>query len=86
MTTEKEQASKEREAFRLVIDHHKNHTTENGLRYVFQRFIEEAGIAEASEMATEVPPGLGNPGRMDLYIHNTCIEFKTSILMRKPTG
>ena len=37
-------------------------------------------------MATEVPPGLGNPGRMDLYIHNTCIEFKTSILMRKPTG
>ncbi len=31
-------------------------------------------------MSTEEPPGLGKPGRMDLYIHNTCIEFKTSIL------
>ena len=26
------------------------------------------------------PPGIGNPGRMDLYVHNTCIEFKTDIL------
>ena len=31
-------------------------------------------------MTTERPPGVGNPGRMDLYVHNTCIEFKTNIL------
>ena len=31
-------------------------------------------------MSTEAPPGAGNPGRMDLYVHNTCIEFKTNIL------
>ena len=31
-------------------------------------------------MTTEVPPGGGNAGRMDLYVHNTCIEFKRDIL------
>ncbi len=31
-------------------------------------------------MSTEGPPGIGNPGRMDLYVHNTCIEFKTNIV------
>lgn len=31
-------------------------------------------------MTTEVPPGIGNAGRMDLYAHNTCIELKRDIL------
>ena len=75
MTTEKEQ-----EAFGLVIEHHKNSTSENDIRYAFQRFMEMAAIATASEMSTEGPPGTGNPGRMDLYIHNTCIEFKKFIV------
>ena len=75
MTTEKEQ-----EAFDLVIEHHKNAASENDIRYAFQRFMETAGIAAASEMSTEGPPGTGNPGRMDLYIHNTCIEFKKFIV------
>ena len=70
----------EQEALALVIERHNNPTSENDIRYAFQRFTETAGIATASEMSTEGPPGLGNPGRMDLYIHNTCIEFKTSIL------
>ena len=75
MTTEKEQ-----EAFGLVIENHKNATSENDIRYAFQRFMEMAAIAAASEMSTEGPPGTGNPGRMDLYIHNTCIEFKKFIV------
>ena len=75
MTTEKEQ-----EAFGLVIEHHKNGASENDIRYAFQRFMEMAAIATASEMSTEGPPGTGNPGRMDLYIHNTCIEFKKFIV------
>ena len=80
MTTEKEREAKEQEAFGLVIGHHNNTASENNIRYAFQRFMETAGIAAASEMSTEGPPGAGNPGRMDLYIHNTCIEFKKFIV------
>ncbi len=73
MTTTQEQ-----DAFALVIMHHKSGASENDIRYAFQRFMEIAGITSASEMSTEGPPGIGNPGRMDLYVHNTCIEFKTN--------
>ena len=75
MTTEKEQ-----EAFGFVIDRHKNAASENDIRTAFQRFMETADLAAASEMTTEVPPGDENSGRMDLYIHNTCIEFKKFIV------
>ena len=72
--------SKEQEAFGLVVGRHKSSASENDIRNAFQRFMETAGVAAASEMTTERPPGVGNPGRMDLYVHNTCIEFKTNIL------
>ena len=72
--------SKEQEAFGLVVGHQKSNSPENEIRYTFQRFMEISGVATSSEMSTERPPGVGNPGRMDLYIHNTCIEFKTEIL------
>ena len=75
MTTNKEQ-----EAFSLVVQHHENAASENDIRFAFQRFMEMADIATATEMSTEAPPGVGNPGRMDLYVHNTCVEFKTHIL------
>ena len=72
--------SKEQEAFGLVVERQKSSASENDIRTAFQRFMETAGVAAASEMTTERPPGVGNPGRMDLYVHNTCIEFKTNIL------
>ena len=72
--------SKEQEAFGLVVERHKSSASENDIRNAFQRFMETAGVAAASEMTTERPPGVGNSGRMDLYVHNTCIEFKTNIL------
>ncbi len=75
MTTEQEQ-----EAFGLVVNRHQSGASENDIRTAFLRFAERAGVAEASEMSTEGPPGIGNPGRMDLYVHNTCIEFKTNIV------
>ena len=75
MATEKEQ-----ETFSLVIDRHRSGDTENDIRLAFIRFMETAGVAGLADMATEGPPGIGNPGRMDLYVHNTCIEFKTDIL------
>ena len=72
--------SNEQEAFSLVIERQANGASENDIRYAFQRFMEIARVATAAEMSTEGPPGLGNPGRMDLYVHNTCIEFKPNIL------
>ncbi|MDE2787656.1 MAG: N-6 DNA methylase [Chloroflexota bacterium] len=75
MATEKEQ-----ETFGLVIDRHRSGDTENDIRLAFIRFMETAGIADLPDMATEGPPGVGHAGRMDLYVHNTCIEFKTDIL------
>ena len=75
MTTEKEQ-----EAFNLVVERHQSGASENDIRTAFQRFAETAGVAALAEMTTEVPPGVGNTGRMDLYVHNTCIEFKRDIL------
>ena len=70
----------EQEAFSLVIERQKSGASESDIRFAFQRFMEIAGVAPASEMSTEAPPGVGNPGRMDLYVHNTCIEFKSNIL------
>ena len=75
MTTEKEQ-----EVFGLVIERHKTSASENDIRAAFQRFMETAGVATLAETTTEGPPGIGNPGRMDLYVHNTCIEFKKDIV------
>ena len=69
----------EREAFGLVVERHRLGASENDIRAAFQRFMETACVATLAEQATEVPPGIGNPGRMDLYVHNTCIEFKTHI-------
>ena len=70
----------EQDAFSLVIQRHKEAASENDIRYAVQRFIETAGIAGASAMTTEGRPGVDNTGRMDLYLHNTCIEFKRMIV------
>ena len=75
MTTEKEQ-----EAFNLVIERYRTGASENDIRAAFQDFMQTARIATLAEMKTEAPPGAGHAGRMDLYVHNTCIEFKTDIL------
>ena len=72
--------NKEIEAFGLIIERQKTGASENDIRAAFQRFIETAGVATMDEMTTEVPPGIGSAGRMDLYVHNTCIEFKRDIL------
>ena len=70
----------ERDAFNLVVERHQLGASENDIRAAFQRFMETAGVAPLAEQTTEGPPGVGNPGRMDLYVHNTCIEFKTNIV------
>ena len=75
MTTDEEQ-----EAFGLVVQRQKSGASENDIRAAFQRFMETASIVALAEATTEGPPGIGNPGRMDLYVHNTCVEFKKDIV------
>ena len=70
----------EQEAFSRVIERQKSNASENDIRYAFMTFMQVAGVAGHDDMKTEAPPGIGNSGRMDLYVHNTCIEFKTNIL------
>ena len=72
MTTDKEQ-----QAFGLVVERQRRGASENDIRAAFQRFMETASIAALAESTTEAPPGVGNPGRMDLYVHNTCEEEGT---------
>ena len=72
--------AREHDAFNLVVERHQLGASENDIRAAFQRFLETAEVATLAEQTTEGPPGIGNPGRMDLYVHNTCIEFKTSIV------
>ena len=74
------EADPEVDAFELIMNHHNSGSSENDVRYAFQRFLEAAGIAAAEEMRTEAPPGQSGGGRMDLYVHNTCIEFKRDIM------
>ena len=87
MSTEKGQ-----EAFSLVIERHKEGSesnyrkgSENDIRTAFQRFMEAASVAPMADTKTEIRPGMGK-GRMDLYVYNTCIEFKRDILQRGAIG
>ena len=66
--------------FSRVIERQKAGVSENDIRLSFVTFMVTAELATLDEMSTEAPPGAGNPGRMDLYVHNTCIEFKPNIL------
>ena len=75
MTTAKEQ-----EAFGLVIEHHQSGASENDIRYSFQRFLETVDLAAATEMPTEVQPGQGNSGKMDLYVHFLSSSKPTSCI------
>ena len=72
--------STEQDAFGLIIERRKSGASENDIRAAFQHFAATAGVATLAEMTTEVPPGIGGAGRMDLYVHNTCVEFKRDIL------
>ena len=72
--------TEEYEAFGEILNRHKNGDSENDIRTAFQFFLEKADIASLSDMSTEYPPGPFTRDRMDLYLHNTCIEFKKDII------
>ena len=70
----------EQEAFKLVLRHHNAGAPESDVRIAFIAFLEKTGIAGLDEMYTERPPGPFSRDRVDLYVHNTCIEFKKDIM------
>ena len=73
-------SNSELDAFALVIKHYRDGSSESDIRGAFQNFLDKADVASWADMSTEAPPGPDGHGRMDLYIHNTCIEFKKEIL------
>ena len=72
----------EQEAFALVIERHQGGNAEESIATAFQVFMDKAGIAPLSAMTAQARPGPEGSGRMDLYVYNTCIEFKKDILTR----
>ena len=69
----------EYEAFEQVVFRHRVGGSESDIRIAFILFMEKAGIASHSEMTTESPAG-HSLDRVDLYVYNTCIEFKKDII------
>ena len=72
MTTDKEQ-----EAFSLVVERHKNGSSENDIRTAFQRFMETAGIAAALDR-----PGRSVAEVLDLqgWLRENQVEVGLSLL------
>ena len=73
--------TREQEAFATVIERHNSGVAEENIATAFQVFMAEAGIAPHSAMTAQERPGPDGKGRMDLYVYNTCIEFKKDILV-----
>ena len=44
-------ADQEQEAISLLVQHHNDSKPENDIRYTFQRFMEAADVAAASDMS-----------------------------------
>ena len=70
----------ERDAFQEVITRHQMGRSENDIRTAFLFFLEKAGVAALGDMRTEDRPAPSSNTRYDLYVHNTCIEFKRDII------
>ena len=80
VTEEQEGFRVVQEAFQVVIDRHRSGVPEENIATAFQFFLEKAGVAPLSHMTAQERPGPEGSGRMDLYVYNTCIEFKKDII------
>ena len=72
--------TEEYEAFGEILNRHKNGDSENDIRTAFQFFLEKARNSVSERHVHRVPSGTVTRDRMDLYLHNTCIEFKKDII------
>ena len=64
-----------------LLERHRLGASENDIRSAFRDFLVRTGIAaDESEIVTETRPAADSRSKVDLYLRNTYVEFKRSIL------
>ena len=64
-----------------LLERHGQGASENDIRSAFRDFLVRTGIAnDESEIVTETRPAADSRNKVDLYLRNTYVEFKRSIL------
>ena len=70
-----------REYLSKLLDRHHQGASENDIRSAFRDFLVRTGIADdESEIVTETRPAADSRNKVDLYLRNTYVEFKRSII------
>ena len=70
-----------REYLSKLLDRHHQGASENDIRSAFRDFLLRTQIAnDESEITTETRPAPSSRRKVDLYLRNTYVEFKTGIL------
>ena len=69
------------EYFSKILDRHNSGASENDIRSAFRDFLVRTGIVgDESEIVTETRPTADSRHKVDLYLRNTYVEFKRSII------
>ena len=80
-TVSNERDTLAREYLGKLLERHRLGASENDIRSAFRDFLVRTGIAaDESEIVTETRPAADSRNKVDLYIRNTYIEFKRSII------
>ena len=70
-----------REYLGKLLERNKQGASENDIRSAFRDFLIRTGIAaDEGEIVTETRPAADSRNKVDLYIRNTYVEFKRSII------
>ena len=70
-----------REYLGKLLDRHRLGASENDIRSAFRDFLVRTGIVDdESEIVTETRPAVDSRHKVDLYLRNTYVEFKKSII------
>ena len=65
-----------------ILDRHEAGDSESDIRIAFRDFALHTGlIADEGEIKTEVPPATDSTKRVDMYAHNTYVEFKRNLIV-----
>ena len=88
MTTAADTATSERrdtlarEYLGKLLERHRLGASENDIRAAFRDFLLRTGIAaDESEIVTETRPAADSRSKVDLYLRNTYVEFRRSIII-----
>ena len=71
-----------REYLGKLLERHHLGASENDIRSAFRDFLVRTGIAaDESEIVTETRPAADSRHKVDLYLRNTYVEFKKSVIV-----